>query len=348
MIEKYHFSEKEDFLKNLRNFSLKSQERSSLINNELIHIAQKDTTPDFLEILNNSDLILLMREIGNNLNNVSINLHPEYQEIDSFQNAKNNRFYSFISKLSELVDDGEKTNVTAFLNKNRKCLGMADGLLGLQELVQIFSEIERRELLSDKDNLILIHYFGSFNPFPHNGHIEAARNANKESKESRIIVTTTATNPNKPELVSTVSQRLNNLQRGFFYEDYSTVLGLIGDFSNRKHRLEQLSIISTFDYENKSRFLIGSDMLQKRVKEALEGDEYALFVLKENNTIFVSPRNEDDSNQFYKTVDIARSIFSSDIKILPTPNYTLSGTLIRSFPLDQRRKFCPNDFVNLE
>jgi len=348
MIEKYHFSEKEDFLKNLRNFSLQSKERSSLINNELIHIAQKDTTPDFLEILNNSDLISLMREIRDNLDNVSVNLHQEYKETDSFQNAKNNRFYSFISKLSELVDDGEKTNVTTFLNKNRKCLGMADDLFDLQELSQIFSEIERRELLSNKDNFILIHYFGSFNPFPHNGHIEVAKNANKESKESRIIVTTTATNPNKPELINTVSQRLNNLQRGFFNEDYSTVLGLIGDFSNRKHRIEQLLIISAFDYENKSRFLIGSDMLQKRVEEALKGDEYALFVLKESNTIFVSPRNENDSNQFYKTVGIARSTFSSDIRILPTPNHTLSGTLIRSFPLVQRREFCPNDFVNLE
>jgi hypothetical protein len=77
-------------------------------------------------------------------------------------------------------------------------------------------------------------------------------------------------------------------------------------------------------------------MLIKRVQEAQNYDNYAQYVLKEGNLIYVSPRNNEDLKKFYKSVDIARIDYRSEIIILPKPLYSLSGTFIRSLPINQR------------
>jgi hypothetical protein len=143
--------------------------------------------------------------------------------------------------------DSRKDQAESFLQLNRKCLGMADIIPNLKELSQIVTYMGDIGLLN-QSKVGIIHYFGSFNPFPHKGHIEIANMVSKMIEPNiRVVPTTTLNNPSKPELTNNLKERLENLHREFFNESYTSIIGLIGDFDDKNHRIKQLALLGSFD-----------------------------------------------------------------------------------------------------
>jgi len=311
-----------------------------------------ETSPDFLELLPYSTLLECMQILGD-LFDQNI-LKTSNESSNNFRAARNRRFDKYITALNHLIDNPHKhSQVNTFVHTKRKYMGMSDNIVRIKELSRILQYADSKGLL-DRKSIAIIHYPGTFNPFPHKGHIEAARMAQLHAsrfiieQHCRIVISTNAIHPGKPHLSSTFYQRLDNLQRGFFNEEYASVLGIVGDFEDKHQRMHQLSLIAQFDFEKRLRFLLGSDRLLSSVRQAIKGDGYYQFLLNAENQIFVSPRISDDYKQLVRSIHIAKQAFHSDIILLPRQHEAISSTLVRFLSTQRRRKFAPNKYVRLK
>src|SRR3989344_7714204 len=99
----YPSTQKEKFLQSLQDSSLSNEDRSTRLNEEIRYISQRATTPDFLEILHGSELLSLMKTLGDNL---SSQVYGEPLRImNSFQITRWQRFRKFISDLQNMAED---------------------------------------------------------------------------------------------------------------------------------------------------------------------------------------------------------------------------------------------------
>jgi|GEM_PF-3273575 nicotinic acid mononucleotide adenylyltransferase len=311
-----------------------------ILKEELGYIAQGKTTPDFLEVLSGPRLLATMgmiREIVSQNPTISTNTA-------SPANIRSQLFKQFLVDLQKTTE--AKVNVTPFLRSQRKALGLAGSISDLAELSATFACIEDWDLLG-QDHLDLIQYPGTFNPFPHRGHLEVAQMAHTTENDPatrRVIVSTTILNPNKPEDAKNFPERLDNLQRGFLLESHASVIGLAGDYLNSAHRKQQWEIAAQLDSEQRLRLACGSDTFAKIVSRALEGAVDDQFILREG-TVYVSDRKGIKNENLKKDLETAQTVFSTKVVILPEAQFALSGTLVRALPIPGRRPYSPNEFV---
>lgn len=359
MHEKGHFStypstQKEKVLGVLSSSAPEESDIKALLSQEIHYIARGATNPDFLELLSGTSLLNCLYLLKSSILAGHFLLADDdtlSKEVSPFEREKTKRFSAFTTKLESLISDpNNDINLDNFIINGRKYLGMAN-LRGIVHLSDIINYTHAKGLIN-QEGLTLIHYPGSFNPFPHRGHINITRIIREtydDATESRprIIVSTTASNPDKPALLQTFPLRLDNLHRAFINETGVSVLGLVGDFSNKEHRIRQLLLVASFDHEKRLRFMTGSDGFIKRVEQAIQGDIYSRFLLNRGHTIIVSPRTEKDAASTRAAINLALHNFGAEIILAPTQIDSLSGTTIRSLPVRARRKFATNKFVRL-
>jgi nicotinic acid mononucleotide adenylyltransferase len=347
----YPFGQKERLLE-----ALTSGNNESIIDTlalEFDFLCKGKTMPDFLEILPGSTLLECMQILGDLFSQTIPKPKMSIEPLNNFKKSRNRRFDEYITALSRLIDDPNKhSQINTFVYTKRKYMGMTDDLMRINELSEMLQYADGKGLLS-RESVAIIHYPGTFNPFPHKGHIEVARMAQSQldllniRQLGRTVISTNATHPDKPGLSSTFYQRLDNLQRGFFNEEYVSVVGIVGDLRNREHRIHQLSLIAQFDFKKRLRFVIGSDGLLSKVQRAIDGDKYYQFLLEPDNQIFISPRIGDSYEQIEQSIDMAKRALHSNIIILPLPHEAVSGSFVRSLPTQRRRKYAPNKYVRL-
>jgi hypothetical protein len=318
---------------------------------ELQMMAEGSAYPDFLELLPASNLVETLKLIQELISSGAIQPGSEDPDLSAIRQYRESLFQRFLKVFSDLSDNPSGgSDLPVFIQTNRKYLGMADTLSSLSNLAQIFSYIESRGLITE-DGLSLICYGGSFNPFPHNGHIEVSQMAlhkfNHSSPSKRIVINTASTDSNKPYLAQSFPHRLDNLYRGFIDEQYATVIGIAGDAQDKTRRIEQLELLAAFDQEQKLRLVMGSDILIPRVEMALAGDPYSLFFIREDHEVYLSPRKGDDKDAIMKAIVVARQQFNSNLVLMDDPVWGISGTLTRKQTIEQRRKYAPNAYVDV-
>ncbi len=358
MLEQDHFStypsaQKEKVLEALANQKPEGISVQPLFSQEVLHISRNNTNPDFLELLSGIALVdcLYLLKSSIVLGHFLLAEDDKHQNTTPFQAEKMRRFSRFITFLERLIDDPDKhESINSFLSNGRKYFGMAD-LRGIVHLSDIMQYASSKEWV-DQGRLALVQYPGSFDPFPHRGHINAARIVKETyggltEGQTRIVVSTTASNPDKQALSKTFPRRLDNLHRAFINDGEASVLGIVGDFNDKEHRAQQVLLISSFDRDKRFRFMTGSDGFISRVEQALGGDSYSGFLLDENHVIIVSPRTVNDIPSTATAISLARDNFGAEIILAPATIDLISGTMIRSLPVRARRRFATNKFVRL-
>lgn len=339
----YPHEQKETLLALLgKNPSMDNRPVMEVLKEEVEWVSQGETVPDFLEVLSGPKLLATMgmiREI------TSQNKPPLVHSASSIR-VSDRLFKQFLMDLQKATD--ARVNVTPLLRAQRKALGLARSVNDLAELSATFTYIEDWDLL-EKDHLDLVQYPGTFNPFPHKGHLEVAQMAHTAENDyatRRVIVSTTILNPNKPENTKDFPDRLDNLHKGFLLESHTSVLGIAGDYKDTRHRKQQWEIVAQFDAEQRLRLACGSDTFAKMVSSALEGAEDNQFILREG-TVYLSVRKGIQNEELRKDLKAAQIVFSANVVILPEAQFALSGTFVRSLPTENRRLYSPNEFVRL-
>lgn len=345
----YNYLNKESVLNCLSDVPRAEDEFYKFMKNEVEGIQQGKTNPDFLEILQGQrlfdSLILIQKILSEGKRE---DKDPPKSTI--FDQIKKDRFKLFITTLEKLLESHiQNEKVSIFINEQRKSFGLVSSITQLKELADILCESFRRDLVREEE-MLLINYPGSFNPFPHIGHLEAVRLMERAhrslyTQEPRILISTVSQSNEKDLNNNTFNIRLDNMHKGFIDENYVSVVGLAGDFANKQHRIEQISLLSRFDSEQRLRFLLGSDNFINKVESSLAGDSYSRFVLNRENIIFVSIRPKDNYEKLIEAEKTAQQQYSSRLIFLGPQKINLSGTQIRSMGGKRSKQFTPNTYI---
>lgn len=343
-----YIANNKELLLQLLSSSYQSTLLTQLLSTELLGIESGQTYPDFLELLTGQQLYDSVKMLQDLIQNSHWAKSPDSR--DAFSLEKKRRFKVFADTLESMLENRSKHNkIGPFIHRQRKHLGFPDDVTSLKLITDILDECFRRGLL-DVEELHLINYPGSFNPFPHLGHVEVAQLAFMAASEylqgsPRILVTTSENSTENKKNQDTFSMRVENMYRGFFNDSYSTILGIPGDVLDKAQRISQLLTLSQFDHEQRLRFVLGSDNFIKKVLEAKHGDSYALFLFDVNNQLFLSTRPDENKQQLVSALAEAKRNFNVDPIILPEQKITLSGTHIRSLGQSQERLYYPNNYI---
>lgn len=314
---------------------------NKMIKAEVRGIETRQTTPDFLELLTGQQLFDTLKEIQNSMQ--TLELHNKSKDTcnDVFSSRKQRSLLSFTRQLERMVDTNEKhSEVGKFIHVHRKTLGFPDSIDSLKNLTDVLLECFRKDLLGNEE-LFLVNYPGSFNPFPHPGHIEAAslfysNFSNSFSQDPRVLVTTSKNSLEDKDNFGTFINRVENMHRGFFDENYTSVLGIPGDVVDKDHRISQLDTLSQFDLDRKLRFLIGSDNFIKKVRSAQKGDSYSSFLLQPDHDLFLSIRPDVEKDSLAEALELAEKEYKVKPFLLPHQKIASSGSLIRSVHDDEK------------
>lgn len=348
---KYPTTHKENLLRALSTPQTTHADFHNALAVELQLIAEGSAYPDFLELLPAHSLVKALKAMRELISSGVIQSEIQQSELSAFRQHREELFQRFLEVFADLADNPSGSgDLVAFIQTNRKYLGMADSLASISNLAQIFSYIESRGAITE-DGLALICYGGSFNPFPHNGHVEVSQMALQSfphpAPNKRIVINTASTDSNKPYLAQSFPHRLDNLYRGFIDEQFATVIGIAGDAQDKTRRIEQLDLLAAFDEQQKLRLVMGSDILIPRVEMALAGDPYSLFFIREDHEVYLSPRRGDDPQAIYRAIRLAQQHFNSNMILMDDPVWGISGTLTRSQSIEERKRYAPNAHVNV-
>lgn len=203
-----------------------------------------------------------------------------------------------------------------------------------------------------QSDINIVHFDGTFNPFPHIGHKEMYNQIleyqNRSVKgESYVLLTTTSCNPFKPENTKTFPSRLDNLHRGFINDQQSLIIGIPGNFCNRNQRAEQYVLMSAFDRDKRVRIALGSDNFIKRVVECKDGDPLSQLMLNSGSQLYLSDRG-DDPGEFSDALNYANENFDCEIVHLPSPTVHTSGTQVRAMSHREQMAFAASPYVKLD
>lgn len=257
---------------------------------------------------------------------------------------------SFLHQLEGLIQTGNPETVAAFLTVNRKLMGFCTDSENITRLGQVLSYLYRQGLL-EKDSVTIAHYPGSFNPFPHIGHAEVAEQVTDSlrvngGENPRVVVSTVTRSTEKP-IEDNFLDRVDNLVRGFVDHEYVSVLGIPSDLTRQDEVIEFRQLVAQLDSQKKGRHVMGSDTLLSRLAKARQGDPLSNYLINSGNTLYLSIRGNEDHGGIQKAIDTVRNEFDSEVIILPPPQHTISGTMIRELDFNERRYYAASTYVRI-
>lgn len=350
--EIYPPTQKEEVLRAARDVLADPEGARAVLAKEALAIAAGITTPDFLEILPGPQLVECLKIMRDTLqaDPTAFMEPPTPEDTSSYEGQKRVAFREFFRRAQPMIEDAAIQKRPLLSPQNRKALGMATSGNDIIALANTIEAANNAGLISSDNDLVLVNMFGSYDPFPHNGHLVLAREtyngAGEQGKVPRIVVSTFARNPQKPETEATFPGRLDNLHRGFFEMPNVTVLGIPGDFADAESRRQQIELLAEFDSEGKFRRSCGSDVFETQLQRAKTGDQLSLLLFQASRPLYIIPRRGYDNSRLEELVADARSHYDAEIEVLSEANIEMSGTAIRELPA-YRRADLGSRFVRL-
>lgn len=251
------------------------------------------------------------------------------------------RFFDMFSSVTTVEDE----RIVSIMKPYRKILSLAQGAEELRKACDMIVQADEMGVLEQEDVMV---YTGTFNPFPHRGHIEVARTAIMHAygqgiENPRLVISTFGVNHWKPETSKTFSARLQQLHNGFFYDNQAGAVGICGDTSKGRSFEQQSLLVATSGAEA-MRYVVGSDIFITDAEMAREGHPFALPFFMNNVEFYISHRPQDDRDLLEEARNIAVD-FGRKTHILLQPKYDLSGTKIRALEGGDILNQAPNHLV---
>lgn len=324
---------KESFMRSIVDGSLNEK----MIELEILDTINGRTNLDYFEYAKGS----ILADLANKFHKVLISNPSKFSfcpEMSVLQNIRRSKFSTFIKNFSEIIKSEKEENLGNFIKNNRKFLGMASSPTEIFLLTELLLSIPT-SFDWEKYQPNLYQFPGSFNPFPHNGHLATADiihdySTLNDKKPSLVGVWTFANNPHKPDINQTFKERLDMLHRGFIDTNFSSIINIEGDSSGQRQH-EQMKLIAEIAGD-KIRYCLGGDAFLKKVGDMQNADIGANSLFKDLNTLwYITPRPEDNMDDIIKGANEVSERFGSILIILPSQKLTLSGTMIREMTLDQ-------------
>ncbi len=315
---------------------------------EEIRVARTGQKPlDILEICSGERLGRVGRVLGSYKGGSEFDSETPRSEFSTMAEA---RAHSFLNQFEDVAEVGDPEVVADFLAANRKNMGFCTGERDLTRLGQILTVGHAEGLLSS-DNVTIAQYPGSFNPFPHVGHAEVAEQVegvllNKGIKDRRVMVST-ITRSTEKSIGDNFSDRVDNLVRGFADHERVTVLGIPSDLTEVEEVIEYRQLVASMDSQGRGRHVMGSDTLLSRIAKAREDDPVSNYLINSGNAIFLSVRGDADPLDVGDAIETVGREFDSEIIVLPTPRYNISGTMVRELNTEGRKRYAASPYVKI-
>lgn len=337
----HHMQYKEAVLRTL----LEDAPDISLLEQEVGAIVRGVTNPDYFEFMAPAQLEKTARRYAHILEHMA---PVDFAPSQPIQKLRQEQVQAVLQHAREVLAAGKMREVRAYLESERKVFGMAQGYTNLQQLCDLIRSCANAMCLPRKQSIFT--YTGTFNPFPHLGHLEVAKSAMQYARGAglshpRLVISTFGKNHWKPESGQTFQSRLNQLHNGFFFEPHVTICNVAGSTAD-SDSFKQQRLVLELAGAKKLHFVIGSDMFISYVRLAMEGHAFGLpFFTNPNLIFYVSHRPQSSLPDLLWAIRTAMTVFGRTAQILSQPEYSLSGTDIRKLSFEDMCNAAPNDLV---
>lgn len=337
----YHCDTKEGVLNALLAPSLDTP----ILKKEVAAILGGLTTPDYFEYMRPDLLRRTAAAYSDILSEFSsTSKMPTDQSVQALRQESVQAFLHESSQISAT----DKSQLYRYVHAKRKTLGMVQTRAELKNVCDIIQKSHEAHNPSPQNQDVFL-YMGTFNPFPHSGHMEVANTALNYARlahfaDPRVIVSATSQHRWKPGTSDSFQQRLDQLHNAFFYSPGVSIANMPAsdESSNLFYRQSLLARISG---TSRLRFIIGSDSFIGMTRLAELGDAFATpFFQHEQTEFYVSQRPKDNPEQLDRAKNIAASM-GALVHPLSAPRYQLSGTFVRGLSSKEMLDHAPNQLV---
>lgn len=327
--ERYNFEAKEKILSAVARNDFCEEKFFPLIVQEAYAISRRETQLDLLGVTPWNKVSGFARLLLKSIEN----LRPgeDYYDIpaDTFNRENSEHVKNWERDITFDLNRTDTTEkIRAKLLNSRALISSVSGLENMRSICGTLLLCDQAGILPARNNTLFLQFPGSFNPFPHCGHIEIVSIAvrNIQNNESHVVITTFAKNHYRQDANSMpFLVKINLLQRGFAFVPNTIVLGMA---SNTERQLEQMKIVSSLSQDGKIHYICGDDAFVAKVRQAKSGDTVAIELFVNGLIFYVSQRYGQDSGELKASLKYAERM-GSKVILLPAQTYALSGSEMR-------------------
>ncbi len=347
MQERYNYDNKESALRAISEHNFNDSKYLAVYESEAIAISNYETYADLLAITSWSKIPTLAQIIFTSLEELNSG-KTSVAGTDNFHNDISKRVDNWNQEIFHNLNRiGTSHTVRKFLSSTKSLISFVQGHETLQKMCKTLILCDNAGAIpQDTSNPILIQYPGSFNPFPHPGHIELSLLAKENNINDNIMVVVTTFSKNKhrvnqPSLPFSI--KINMLNRGFAFENDVMVIGIPGDTDCQS---QQMQLLATLSSDQSVHYILGNDAFITKIRQAKSKDGGVLGLFNKNTTFYVSRRNNYNDNLLDESYLYTRGT-GCKVIFLPKQQLSISGTNIRQ-KLESNNSdnnFYPNKYV---
>lgn len=346
--ESYDYGNKEKALNALTERDFDDSKHLEIYRSEVSAIANFKTYSDLLSLAPWSKVSKLSKIILASLETLDRS-GKDMINSDQFHTNVSGKITVWSQEINHDLNRTDTSNkIRAVLQNSRNLLSLIHGHDDLKNVCTTLVLCNNSGLIPQDENTFVLQYPGSFNPFPHVGHVElytiAEENILNNNEGSFMVVSTFAKNRHRDaQPAFSFPVKIDMLNRGFAFQSKIVVAGLAGDTD---YQSKQMLLLSKLGSDKSIHYVLGDDAFVSKVKQAKNKEMGILDLFGENTTFYVSKRNGSDNGAFSASCTYA---INMGCKIVFIPNQLLgrSGTEIRqkleSNTLD--KNIYPNKYV---
>lgn len=328
-LEKYNYDNKETVLNAVSTQDFDNPKYFRFYEAETLAISNKETYAEFLAIIPWGKMSNISKIILASLQKIKPNLYDQTSP-DRFYSDVTNNVESWCSDINFKLN--RINNIHTLRNDLKNSRSLISSVQGINNLKSICNTIiscnNSGVLPQNNDNQLFLQFPGSFNPFPHSGHIEISSIAKKNiaNNESLIVITTFEKNKHRTDTSQPIfSSKIDLLHRGFAFESKVVIIGIKGD---TEHQFRQMKLIASLSNNNSVHYICGDDAFIKKVNQAKAGYGKMFELFNSKTTFYISRRKGSSNNLFNECCLYAKEI-GTNVILLPDQKLNLSGTKIR-------------------
>lgn len=328
--ERYNYSNKEKVFEAISEPGFDDSKHFNIYQTEIAAITNHETYADLLALAPWNKMSSLTRIVLGLLDGVNLN-KSNTGNPDQFYSDVTEKIHDWGQEIDfSLNRIGTSHTLRKFLSNSRNLISLIQGRYDLQRVCDMLVLCDNAGVVpQEADNQIFLQYPGSFNPFPHLGHVELSTIVRKciTSDRSIIVVTTFDKNKYRNDAHTfSFSTKIDLLNRGFAFEPRVVVAGIAG---NSERQAQQMQLFASLGGLDKSiHYILGNDAFIDKVRQAKSQEDGVLKLFDRNTTFYVSKRNGYASNSLYESCVYAKSM-GCTIVFLPNQQSNTSGTETR-------------------
>lgn len=328
--ERYDYNNKEKVLGALIERDFDDSKHLEVYRREVSAIANSETYSDLLSLAPWSKVSKLSRIILASLETLN-KIGKDIVKSDQFHTDVSGKITIWNQEINHNLNRIDTSNkIRAILQNSKNLLSLIHGHEDLKNVCTTLMLCENSGLIPQDENTFILQYPGSFNPFPHVGHIElysiVEANILNNNEGSFMVVSTFAKNRHKgSQPTFSFPIKIDMLSRGFAFQPKIVAAGLPG---NTDYQSRQMLLLSKLSSDKSIHYILGDDAFVSKVKQAKNKEVGILDLFGKNTTFYVSRRNGSDNGAFTESCTYAVNM---GCKIIFIPNQQLnrSGTEIR-------------------